>query len=168
MDNAQKIAELVDIRRVMEDSGIVFNCKSFCRCFLHNEKTASMSIKNNHYKCFGCGAYGGPIDFIMEYEGISFKQALVRLDSQYHLGVIGRRPSYRERLQERENRRMREVSADVEKRYDEAYLVLTDLFRIASRTALVCNDSELKEYAAEMEIVLDTHSGMEAYAWLNR
>lgn len=168
MDNAQRITELVDTKRVMEDSGIRFNSKGFCRCFLHNEKTASMSIKNNHYKCFGCGAYGGPIDFVIKHDGLSFKQALVRLDSQYHLGVIGRRPTYRERLQERENRRMREFAHEGYQRYDKAYKTLTDLYRIASKTAMALRDKWLDDYAAEMEEVLDTHSGMEAYAWLHR
>lgn len=168
MDNAQRITELVDTRRVMEDAGIRFNNRGFCCCFLHSEKTASMAIKNNHYKCFGCGAYGGPIDFVMKYEGLSFKQALVRLDSQYHLGVIGHRPSYRERLQERENRRMREFSYEGHQRYDIAYETLTDVFRNISKAALLLNDKTMEAYAAGIEEVLDTHSGMEAYAWLNR
>lgn len=159
MDNAQKITESVDLRRVMEDAGIEFNNKGFCRCFIHNEKTASMSIKNNHYKCFGCGAYGGPIDFVMEHYGLSFKQALVKLDSTYHLGLLGRKLTYRERLQERENQRMREAAKEVNKRYDEAYETLTMLHRVALKVGM-------DDWAAEMEPVLDTFSGMEAYAWL--
>lgn len=168
MDNARRICESLDLKRVMEDNGIEFNHSGFCRCFIHSEKTASMSVKGQHYKCFGCGAYGSVIDFIMEYHGIGFKQAMIRLDSDYNLNILGgHRPTRRDRLREAENRRMREVSAEVNKRYDEAYKTLTDLYRIASKTALELNDAELQEYADEMEAVLDTHSGMEAYAWLN-
>lgn len=168
MDNATKICEALDLKTVMEDNGIEFNRSGFCRCFIHSEKTASMSVKGQHYKCFGCGAYGSVIDFIMNYHNITFPQAIVRLNSDYHLGILGsRRPTRAERLQEAENRRMREVSAEVNKRYDEAYMKLTDLYRVTAKTALFTGDEELREWSEEMEAVLDMHSGMEAYRWLN-
>lgn len=160
MDNAQRIADSVDTRRVMEDAGILFNNKGFCRCFIHNEKTASMSIKNNHYKCFGCGAYGGPIDFVMNYYSISFKQAIVKLDSTYHLGVLGHRPTYRDRLRERQNRVLRDEQKRVEEDYGKAYETLTMLHRVALKVGM-------DDWAAEMEPVLDTFSGMEAKLWLS-
>ena len=160
MDNAQRITESVDLRRIMEDAGVAFNSKGFCRCFIHKEKTPSMSIKNNHYKCFGCGAYGSPIDFVMQRYGLGFKAALVKLDSTYHLGVLNRKPTYRERLQERENRRMEEVAKEVNKRYDDAYETLTMLHRVALKVGM-------DDWAAEMEPVLDAFSGMEAMLWLS-
>lgn len=160
MDEARQISEAVDLRRVMEDNGIVFNSRGFCRCFLHSEKTASMSIKNNHYKCFGCGAYGGPIDFIMENNGLSFRQALVKLDTTYHIGVLGRKPTTRDRVQERQNRVLSEEKEKVDKDYDKAYENLCMLHRVALRVGM-------DDWAAEMEPVLDTFSGMEAKAWLS-
>ena len=48
----------------------------------------------------------------MESYGISFRQALVKLDSDFHLGLIGKEPDYRTRQQIAENRR-------IEKRYQE-------------------------------------------------
>ena len=169
MDEARQICEALDIKQVMEDYGIRFNSRGFCECFIRGERTPSMSIKNNHYKCFGCGAYGGVIDFVMEHEGLPFRQALVRLDSQYGLGIINarRRTTRRDRQNADLTRRMRELEYEGHQRYDEAYERLTDLFRIASKTALVLKDDDLAEYAAEIEAVLDTHSGMEAYRWLN-
>lgn len=168
MDEARQICEALDIKQVMEDYGIRFNSHGFCECFIRGERTPSMSIKNNHYKCFGCGAYGGVIDFVMEHEGLPFGQALVRLDSQYSLGILKtRRRTHRDRKDIEMARQMRELEYEGHQRYDEAYGRLTDLYRIASKTALVLKDDDLAEYAAEIEAVLDTHSGMEAYRWLS-
>jgi hypothetical protein len=45
-------------------------------CPFHGEKNASMGIKNNRYHCFACGARGDVIDFLMNRDGISFKEAV--------------------------------------------------------------------------------------------
>ena len=63
---AKQITGALKLRDVMEFYGVQFNSRGFAKCPFHSEKTASLSIKNEHYKCFGCGAYGGIIDFVME------------------------------------------------------------------------------------------------------
>ncbi len=47
-------------------------------CPFHNEKTPSFSVNpaRQIYKCFGCGKAGNVITFIMEYESMSFPEAL--------------------------------------------------------------------------------------------
>ena len=47
-------------------------------CPFHNEKTPSFSVddEKGNYHCFGCGAHGDIISFIMEMQNISFKDAL--------------------------------------------------------------------------------------------
>lgn len=54
---AREISGRLKLREVMEFYGIQFNGRGFAKCPFHTEKTASLSIKNEHYKCFGCGAY---------------------------------------------------------------------------------------------------------------
>jgi hypothetical protein len=46
-------------------------------CPFHNEKTPSFSVneQKQFYHCFGCGAQGSVIDFVMEYQGVEFLQA---------------------------------------------------------------------------------------------
>lgn len=45
-------------------------------CQFHFEKTPSLFIyKNNSYHCFGCGAHGNAIDFVMNKFSYTFKQA---------------------------------------------------------------------------------------------
>jgi len=52
------------------------------KCVFHDEKTASLRVYpgNNSYYCFGCGAGGDSIDFIMRLHNLSYKQALNYLD----------------------------------------------------------------------------------------
>ncbi|MGN0242884.1 MAG: DNA primase [Lachnospiraceae bacterium] len=50
----------------------------FGNCPFHNEKTPSFSVSRTKqmYYCFGCGAGGNVITFIMEYENYSFQEAV--------------------------------------------------------------------------------------------
>ena len=50
----------------------------FGLCPFHNEKTPSFSVtpSKQMYYCFGCGAGGNVYNFIMEYENMSFPEAV--------------------------------------------------------------------------------------------
>lgn len=50
-------------------------------CPFHNEKTPSFSVNQARqmYKCFGCGAGGSVITFVMEYENYTFPEAIEAL-----------------------------------------------------------------------------------------
>ncbi len=50
----------------------------FGLCPFHNEKTPSFSVSQNKqmYYCFGCGAGGNVITFLMQYENYTFQEAL--------------------------------------------------------------------------------------------
>ena len=56
----------------------------FGLCPFHNEKTASFSVSPSKqmYYCFGCGAGGNVFTFLMEYENLTFVEALERLAEQ--------------------------------------------------------------------------------------
>ncbi len=50
-------------------------------CPFHNEKTPSFTVNDDKgfYHCFGCGAHGNVIDFVMHTEGLAFPEAVERL-----------------------------------------------------------------------------------------
>ncbi|MBW6458608.1 MAG: DNA primase, partial [FCB group bacterium] len=53
----------------------------WARCPFHNEKTASFSVSPSKqiYHCFGCSAGGNVLNFVMEYEKLTFMEALKML-----------------------------------------------------------------------------------------
>ncbi len=53
----------------------------FGRCPFHNEKTPSFSVSPERgiYKCFGCGAAGSVVTFMMKYHGLSFQDSIKEL-----------------------------------------------------------------------------------------
>lgn len=61
----------------------------FGLCPFHNEKTASFSVAPDKqiFHCFGCGAGGGPIRFVMKIEGLEFPDAVRFLAKQYGMEV---------------------------------------------------------------------------------
>jgi DNA primase len=50
-------------------------------CPFHNEKSPSFTVSptKQFYHCFGCGAHGTAIGFLMEYQGMSFPDAVEEL-----------------------------------------------------------------------------------------
>ena len=56
-------------------------------CPFHGEKTPSFYVYDDHYHCFGCGAHGDAIAFVMQTQGASFPEAVERLASEAGLEV---------------------------------------------------------------------------------
>lgn len=50
-------------------------------CPFHGEKTPSFSVDSNfqNYRCFGCGASGDLVNFVQEYENLSFIESVKKL-----------------------------------------------------------------------------------------
>mgnify|MGYP004606664617 CR=1 FL=1 len=62
----------------------------FGLCPFHNEKTPSFSVAPDKqiYHCFGCGAGGGAINFIMRMEGLPYPDAVRFLAAMYNVPVV--------------------------------------------------------------------------------
>ena len=61
----------------------------FARCPFHNEKSASFSVSQpkQFYYCFGCGAHGNAIDFLMQHERLNFPEAIEALARQVGMEI---------------------------------------------------------------------------------
>ncbi|NLU40049.1 MAG: DNA primase [Bacteroidales bacterium] len=59
-------------------------------CPFHNEKTPSFTVSPSKqiYKCFGCGKGGGPVNFIMEHEHLSYIESLKYLAKKFHIEIV--------------------------------------------------------------------------------
>jgi DNA primase len=58
-------------------------------CPFHNEKTPSFSVsqEKQFYYCFGCGAKGNVLSFLMEYDRLEFVEAVEELAKEYGMTV---------------------------------------------------------------------------------
>ena len=60
-------ANSINIKLIYKDYYGGKEVKGNVCCPFHDDTNASLALytKNNKYKCFGCGSYGGPIDFVL-------------------------------------------------------------------------------------------------------
>jgi len=79
------IVDLIDHKVPLKKAG---KNNSAC-CPFHSEKSPSFTVSRDKqfYHCFGCGAHGNAIDFIMEYDRLEFLDAIEELASQLGLEV---------------------------------------------------------------------------------
>ena len=79
------IVDVVDSRVGLKKAGREYQA---C-CPFHNEKTPSFTVSpsKQFYHCFGCGAHGSAISFLMEYERMEFVDAIEELASMVGLTV---------------------------------------------------------------------------------
>lgn len=79
------IVEVINARVPLKRKGKEFTA---C-CPFHNEKTPSFTVSENKqfFYCFGCHAKGNAIGFLMDYEHLSYVDAIESLAADQHLDV---------------------------------------------------------------------------------
>ena len=91
----------------------------FGLCPFHNEKSPSFSVSpgKQMYYCFGCGAGGNVITFLMEYENATFQEAVKMLADR--AGVSLPEVEYSEEMRRKEGRRVKllEVNKEAARHY---------------------------------------------------
>jgi DNA primase len=78
--NRVDIVDLINGRISLKKAGKDYQA---C-CPFHDEKTPSFSVSRDKqfYHCFGCGVHGSAIGFLMEYDNMSFVEAVEELAQQ--------------------------------------------------------------------------------------
>ena len=98
MDFAQQLKSTVDIVAVIEERVPLKKRGSYSYvglCPFHQEKSGSFNVhqEKQFYKCFGCGAGGDVINFVMEYENVTFVEAITSLSERFGIPMPTRGPS---------------------------------------------------------------------------
>lgn len=95
------IVEVVDRRVPLKKTGQNYTA----RCPFHEEKTPSFSVNpdKQFYYCFGCGAGGNAIGFLMEYERLDFPLAIESLATVAGLEVPRERIENPEKVSRRKD-----------------------------------------------------------------
>lgn len=110
-------------------------------CPFHNEKTPSFTVvpQKGFYYCFGCGAKGNAIGFLMEYEHLSFVDAVEKLAEESNINV--------------EYEQYDEVKAQ---RRKDLYDVLSDVTELYEKNLFSAQGSEAKTYLSERQLDIET------------
>jgi DNA primase len=83
--NRIDVVDIVDQRVKLKKAGANY----VACCPFHQEKSPSFTVSpsKQFYHCFGCGAHGSAISFLMEYEGLTFIESIQSIASQLGLSV---------------------------------------------------------------------------------
>jgi DNA primase len=83
--NRVDIVEVIDARVPLKKAGKDYKA---C-CPFHDERTPSFTVSQNKqfYHCFGCGKSGSAIGFLMEYDHMSFPEAVEELAARAGLEI---------------------------------------------------------------------------------
>ena len=132
MNFADEIKNSISMQDVLPRYGIELDRSKFCRCPFHQERSASFKAYsgNRGYYCYGCGAHGSVIDFVMRYFSITFSDAIKKINEDFSLGLpIGEKLDRRKQLEMQKQAflRKREMNAqkakqeELEKEYWAAF-----------------------------------------------
>ncbi len=88
-ESLDRLREKIDLQELlgsyleMKRSGATYKA---C-CPFHEEKTPSFIVRqgDSHYHCFGCGAHGDAIAFLMGHLKLSFQEAVEQLADRFHV-----------------------------------------------------------------------------------
>lgn len=90
-------------------------------CPFHHEKTPSFTVsqKKQFYHCFGCGAHGNAISFLMDYDKLEFLEAVEELAAMAGLDVPYEKPKNdgRPRVNYQTKRNLYELMHDIAQFY---------------------------------------------------
>lgn len=94
IDLADQVKHLVTMDQAARRYGFEPNRAGFIRCPFHHERTPSLKIYPGvkGWHCFGCGKGGSVIDFVMNLFDIPFRQALLRINTDFALGLTWDKP----------------------------------------------------------------------------
>jgi DNA primase len=89
----ERLKNEVSVQRLIESSGLALKKtgRDYAGCCpFHEDDTASLVVTptKNLCHCFGCGVGGGPIDWVMKKNGVSFRHAVELLQD----GISSLRP----------------------------------------------------------------------------
>lgn len=117
---AQIIKEAITCREYLQSVGVAVDRSGFSVCPLHGDRQGSLKVYSDPLKgwhCFGCGKGGSVIDLCMEYEGITFRQAITRLSTLFGVLVAAEAPKSARlrRLEEEKAMQRRATRAAAEK-----------------------------------------------------
>ena len=139
-DRLKSVLSMRDVMAVYLPQNHI-NGKGFTTCPFHSEKSPSFIVHPDRYYCFGCGESGDIITLTSKLFNLPFKDAVLKLDADFSVGLglnhmsmeemIRSAEAYRKRQAERVREEARIASL---KRLDREFLDIyhTELVRLVN------------------------------------
>ena len=118
MNFSDEIKQRVSMIEMLRHYGIETNRSGFCRCPFHQERSASFKAYpgSRGFYCFGCNESGSVIDFVMKFFGLSFGDAIKKINEDFSLGLpIGEKLDRRKQLEMQRQAFMRKREMNAKK-----------------------------------------------------
>ncbi|NIM70930.1 MAG: DNA primase [Xanthomonadales bacterium] len=152
------IVEVIERRVELKRAGAEFKA---C-CPFHEEKTPSFTVspRKQFYHCFGCGAHGSAIGFLMQFEGLEFPDAVEELARNAGLEV----PRSKSRSQPRAQAGLYEVlerAAEFFSAQLPTHAGAVEYLKSRGLSGEICRDFRIG-YAPDSWHALQEHLGREA------
>lgn len=118
--NAADIVDIISERVALKKAGKDYSGL----CPFHSEKTPSFTVSQTKqiFHCFGCGAGGDIFNFLIQFDGISFPEAVASLARRYGIQLPSRQMSPSEKQAYSERERLFDINKKVLAFYREQLL----------------------------------------------
>ena len=142
-DIFEEVKSRINLQTVVTGYGIEINRSGFCLCPFHAEKTPSMKIYDNGFKCYGCGEGGDMFVFVQKLFNLENPlDAAKKINNDFGLNVeFNHKPTRQEFLSAKNIVRERQEFEHEEKvainAFTEYFKILRDFnFRTCSHRRL--------------------------------
>lgn len=157
-DIFEEVKSRINLQTVVTGYGIEINRSGFCLCPFHAEKTPSMKIYDNGFKCYGCGEGGDMFVFVQKLFNLENPlDAAKKINNDFGLNVeFNHKPTRQEFLSSKNIVRERQEFEHEEKvainAFTEYFKILRDFnFKYAPKTPGEVPDKRFIEYCNNMD-----------------
>lgn len=121
-------------------------------CPFHNEKSGSFHVtpSRNIYKCFGCGAVGDSIKFVMEHQRKDFTEAIEWIANFYHIDITYEKPlSNHTKESVQQKNELFKINAAAARKYQQ------QLFPATEKSATTVDEKNPDTWPAPLKYLVD-------------
>jgi DNA primase len=151
-----EIKEHVTVSDVLRKCGHPTNIRRRIPCPIHSGKNANFGYDDRVFHCFVCGAKGDVIRLTELLCGLSFVDAVKKLNDDFRLGITTEKPDYRTQKRLRFEARIRRSEEKEQEDRRREYLRMCKLHAVLYRQSLLePEDAELAAYIDRLDSFLD-------------
>ena len=163
---AEEIKARVSIPDALDFYGVGTGRHNRIACPIHRGADANFAYTDKVYHCWTCGAKGDVIALVGELFGLNFAQAVMKLNSDFALGLSAKKPTHRDRMVMLESKRIDEA-IEKKKQQDRAiYSAISTLHReLFKRSSTGQSDAESERLMHKAEWWLDQNIEKVVIPW---